>query len=86
MEPITLRAARQRRDWTLEELSLAAGRSYPLLSRIERGLAPLTPGMAASLAAVLGVSADALIAGQSELRERIRATLVGIGEPVELAR
>ena len=75
MESVTIKSSRQRRHLTLEQLSFVSGISYPHLSRLERALAPLNPQKAATLAEVLGVSAEALLRGQAAVGEALRTRL-----------
>src|SRR5262249_34964429 len=77
--PITVRAARVERGWTLETLSVASQRCMTLLSRIERAVCPLTVETAEVLAEALGVSPAALLAGQERLRTERRAELLAGG-------
>ncbi len=71
----TIRALRQARGMSMERLAMIAGMNYPYLSRLERGLLPLTAAAAERLSPYLGVSAAVLVEAQAGLREQERSRL-----------
>lgn len=75
MDETTVRDQRLRLGITIEETALLAFVSYPVCCRLDRGLIPLTPRLAARLAPVFGVTEQALMAGQAALQEQVREEL-----------
>ncbi len=59
--PRTLKAARARRGWTLEQCAEASGVSRAMISKIERGEVSPTAAVIARLAGGLGVTMSALL-------------------------
>jgi transcriptional regulator with XRE-family HTH domain len=64
-----LRLEKFLRKITQAQISRATGLSQPTLSRIERGLRPVTPDEQLAIARVLGVPAADLFPGQDGDRE-----------------
>jgi transcriptional regulator with XRE-family HTH domain len=71
----TIRTGRTARGLTLEQLAFLSDLSFAYLSRLERGLSRLTPEAAERLGRALGVSPEALLAGQEQLRASLRRKL-----------
>src|SRR5262249_49418651 len=76
MDRITIREARLARGLSGSDLALASDVSWSYESRLESGNQPLTRPVAERLAPVLGVPADALMAGQADLRQQRRKAIL----------
>lgn len=69
-----LRAARQARDWTLEDLAPRAGMSVSTLSRLESGKRQATLEVLVPLTRMLGIRLDDLVAEPADPRVRRPST------------
>ena len=78
-----IRTARERRNWTQEQLAEAAGISKGFLSDIENDKRNISSESALKLADALGISLDYLVRGESGERERERRP---VSIPPELSK
>jgi transcriptional regulator with XRE-family HTH domain len=67
-----IKAARERRNWTQEQLAEAAGISKGFLSDIENDKRNISSESALKIADALGISLDFLLRGETGERERER--------------
>ena len=86
-----IKAARERRNWTQEQLAEAAGISKGFLSDIENDKRNISSESALKIADALGISLDFLLRGETGERERQRrpvripAELSQFAEEMELS-
>lgn len=78
-----IKAARERRNWTQEQLAEAAGISKGFLSDIENDKRNISSESALKIADALGISLDFLLRGKTGERERQRRP---VRIPVELSQ
>jgi transcriptional regulator with XRE-family HTH domain len=67
-----IKAAREKRNWTQEQLAQAAGISKGFLSDIENDKRNISSESALKIADALGISLDYLLRGETGQRERAR--------------
>jgi transcriptional regulator with XRE-family HTH domain len=78
-----LRALRQERDWTQEELARRTGRHWTYIGGVERGERNPTLLVIAELAAALAVSVAGLLQGEHPLTRALNAPSLDILEAIQ---